>query len=169
MPTMPWTEELELGLPEMDETHREFVELLAVARGSDDAALPAAWQSLIDHTVAHFAQEEAWMRATRYAPGNCHSTQHAMILKVMREGQARALQGDITPLRLMTRELQVWFPQHAQSMDAALAAHLQRVGFDPATGEMSAPHQLPAAEIHGCGGGEGARKCPGAQPPRPAA
>jgi hemerythrin len=64
--------------------------------------------------------------------------QHRLILQVMRDGQARALKGDITPVRLMTRELQVWFPQHAQSMDAALASHLQSVGFDPATGEMKA-------------------------------
>lgn len=131
MPTLPWTEELEIGLPVMDDEHREFVELLAVARHSDDATLPAAWQALIDHTEAHFAQEEAWMRATRFAPGNIHAMQHRMILRVMREGAAKAVQGDITPMRLMTRELQVWFPQHAQTMDAALAEHLQRAGFEP--------------------------------------
>lgn len=153
MPTaLPWSEELELGLPVMDETHREFVELLAVARASDNARLPAAWQALIDHTQAHFAQEDAWMRATRFASSNCHSMQHRMILQVMREGQEKALQGDITPVRLMTKELQIWFPQHAQTMDAALASHLQRIGFDPATGEMNAPHELPQEEIHGCGG-----------------
>jgi len=131
MPTLPWTEELEIGLPVMDEQHREFVELLAQAGNSDNAALPAAWQALIDHTEAHFAQEEAWMRATRFSPGNTHAMQHRMILRVMREGAAKALQGDITPLRLMTRELQAWFPRHAQTMDAALAEHLQRTGFEP--------------------------------------
>jgi hemerythrin-like metal-binding protein len=131
MPPLPWTEELEIGLPEMDEQHREFVRLLAVARNADDAGLPAAWQALVEHTESHFAQEEAWMRATRFAPGNVHAMQHRMILRVMRDGLARALQGDITPLRLMTRELRVWFPQHAQTMDAALAAHLRRVGFEP--------------------------------------
>ena len=34
----------------------------------------------------------------------------------------------------MASELALWFPQHAQSMDASLALHLRRVGFDPATG-----------------------------------
>lgn len=138
MPTLPWSEELELGLPAMDDAHREFVELLATARNSGDDALPAAWQALIDHTQAHFDQEEAWMRATRHVPSRAHALQHRMILQVMRDGQARALEGDITPVRLMTRELQVWFPQHAQGMDAALASHLQSVGFDPATGGMKA-------------------------------
>lgn len=131
MPTLPWTEELEIGLPAMDDQHREFVELLAKARHCDNAALPAAWRALIAHTEDHFAQEEAWMRATHFIPRAAHAMQHRMILKVMREGEARALQGDITPLWLMARELQVWFPQHAQTMDAALAEHLQRVGFAP--------------------------------------
>ena len=37
-------------------------------------------------------------------------------------------------------------------MDAALAMHLQRVGFDPATGTMAHADALPAEVIHGCGG-----------------
>jgi hemerythrin-like metal-binding protein len=130
MPTLPWTEELEIGLPEMDDQHREFVRLLAAARNSDDAGLPAAWQALVDHCEDHFAHEEAWMRATRFAGAKAHAMQHRMILRVMRDGAAQALHGHITPLRLMTRELQVWFPQHAQTMDAALAAHLLQTGFE---------------------------------------
>lgn len=127
MPSLPWSGELELGLPAMDDTHREFVELLARARTIDDQALQAAWLLLIDHTQAHFAQEQAWMRASRFRSCNCHGLQHDMILRVMREGAARAAQGDITPVRLMTRELAMWFPEHARTMDAALAAHLKGV------------------------------------------
>ena len=37
-------------------------------------------------------------------------------------------------------------------MDAALALHLRRVGFDPATGVVRAPQALPGELIHGCGG-----------------
>jgi hemerythrin len=92
------------------------------------------------------------MRATRFAPANCHSMQHRMILQVLREGAQHAAAGDLAPARVMTRELAIWFPQHAQTMDAALAAHLQRLGFDTTTGAVSAPHALPETEIHGCGG-----------------
>lgn len=52
----------------------------------------------------------------------------------------------------MASELALWFPQHAQSMDASLALHLRRVGFDPVTGVVHAPGALPGALIHGCGG-----------------
>ena len=160
MPVLPWSEELELGLPAMDDTHREFVEMLARARTLDDCALQAAWQVLIEHTQAHFAQEEAWMRDSRFSSCDCHSVQHRMILRVMREGAERAARGDITPLRLMTRELAMWFPEHAQTLDAILAAHLRRVGFDPATGAMSAPPESAQEPVQCCGGGDCARAIP---------
>ncbi|HTH11506.1 MAG TPA: hemerythrin, partial [Acidovorax sp.] len=100
----------------------------------------------------HFAQEDDWMASTRFASGNCHSMQHKVVLQVMREGTHRAEQGDLKVLRVMASELALWFPQHAQSMDAALALHLRRVGFDPASGVVHAPQALPSELIHGCGG-----------------
>jgi hemerythrin len=69
---LPWSEALELGLAFMDDTHREFVELLAAAEAADDAALPAAWQALVTHTEVHFGQEDAWMVATGFSSANCH-------------------------------------------------------------------------------------------------
>ena len=91
-------------------------------------------------------------QATRFASGNCHSMQHKVVLQVMREGAAMGARGELEPIRQMARELAVWFPQHAQAMDAALALHLRRAGFDPVTGQVHAPEALPAELIHGCGG-----------------
>lgn len=156
MPSLFWSEELELGLPAMDRAHREFVELLARAKASSDQALPAAWQALIDQTQAHFAQEDAWMRASRFGPARRHSIQHRVILQVLREGAARAAEGNLTSVRLMTRELTIWFPQHAQTLDRALASHLVQVGFDPATGEMKA---APKETHHGNCGNCGSCRC----------
>lgn len=152
MAALEWSGELVLDLPLMDDTHREFVDLLQVVESADDAALIPAWQALVDHTDAHFAQEDRWMAATRFASSNCHSLQHKVVLQVMREGTARAEAGELHVLRGMASELAVWFPQHSQSMDAALAVYLRRVGFDPVTGTLSAPDALPEEMIHGCGG-----------------
>ena len=152
MAQLAWSDALDLNLPLMDDTHREFVDLLAAVDAADDARLPQAWQALVEHTHHHFAQEDAWMASTRFAAGNCHSMQHEVVLKVMREGAERAAQGELHVLRGMAAELAVWFPQHTQAMDAALALHLRRVGFDPATGTVQSPDALPQELIHGCGG-----------------
>lgn len=152
MSALVWSDALALDLPLMDDTHREFVDLLAAVTSADDAGLLPAWQALIDHTDGHFGQEDAWMEATRFATSNCHAMQHKVVLQVMREGAQRGAEGDLALVRGMAAELGVWFPQHAQSMDAALALHLRRVGFDPVSGTVLAPEALPADLIHGCGG-----------------
>lgn len=148
-PLLEWSDALALDLPLLDDIHREFVDLLDAVAQAGDAALRAAWQALVDHTDGHFGQEDRWMRATRFSSANCHTTQHQVVLSVMREGAAR---GEPALIRQMAGELAIWFPQHAQTMDAALALHLRRAGFDPATGIVHAPDALPREPIHGCGG-----------------
>ncbi len=149
--TLEWSEALQLELPQMDDTHREFVDLLATVQAADDTELLTHWNTLVAHTIEHFGQEDRWMRETGYASGNCHAVQHQVVLQVMREGATRAAEGDLPLLRLIAGELAQWFPQHAQSMDAGLALHLRSVGHDPATGQVARPDALPRSEITGCG------------------
>jgi hypothetical protein len=78
--------------------------------------------------------------------------QHKVVLQVMREGLQHGQNGDLKMIRLMAGELALWFPQHAQAMDASLALHMRRVDFDPVTGKVNRPEALPAEMIHGCGG-----------------
>ena len=152
MPNLVWSEALSLSMPVMDATHQEFVDLLADVEAADDATLLQKWQALIDHTDEHFAREDQWMRDTGFAPENCHSSQHAVVLKVLREGAERGAQGDLAPIRQMAYELSVWFPHHAQNMDFGLALHLKSMGYDPVTGEIAQPDKLPSQAISGCGG-----------------
>lgn len=157
MPSLQWSADIALDHPEMDRTHVEFVELLGAAEQalaqSREAGLQA-YAALVEHTVGHFGQEDRWMAATGFAPENCHTGQHAQVLELMREVARLARdEGNDGPLGRVLPELAKWFVQHAQSMDAMLATHLEQVGFDPATGIMSRPPQ--AAEPSGGCGGEG--------------
>lgn len=152
MAALEWNETLASGMSAMDETHQEFVDLLAQVEAASDAALPQAWQALIEHTDGHFGQEDRWMVATGFAADNCHSLQHRVILQIMREGAERGAQGELHVIRGMAAELVTWFIHHAQTMDGALAQHLSSVNFDPASGVVYLPQSLPQAPIHGCGG-----------------
>ena len=152
MTTLQWSDSYTLDIPFMDDTHREFVDLLAAVVNASDADLLPAWRILIDHTDEHFEREDQCMRNTRFAASNCHSSQHQIILQVMREGDVRGLAGELDVVRQMANELGVWFPQHAHSMDTALAYHLRNVGYDAATGIIHSPQALPTDEIHGCAG-----------------
>ncbi len=164
MPTLTWSDDLALDHPQMDTTHEEFVALLGAAEAavavSREAAL-AAYEALVEHTVAHFGQEDRWMAASGFAPENCHTYQHAQVLGLMREVTRLAReQSDFGPLERVLPELGQWFRMHAQSMDAALASHLDQIGYDTATGEIARP---PAAQgMTGCGGSSCSPSAPSA-------
>jgi len=145
--SLAWSDALVLELDFMDQTHREFVDLLATVETADDSDVLDHFEALIEHTDDHFGREDRWMRDTQFSSSNCHSLQHTVVLQVMREGLKRGREHhDLALVRQMAKELGIWFPQHAQSMDAALALHLRRVGYDEATGIVHAPDALPQAD-----------------------
>lgn len=152
MSTLAWTDKLVLNQPTLDTTHEEFVGLLnAFGTALDDGvdALPA-YHALLAHTEAHFAMEEDWMARCGFEPQNCHSSQHAMVLNVMREALRYATElNDREPLNILRTELAGWFPQHAEMMDAALVFTMEQRGFDPATGECR--EAAAEAASHACG------------------
>ena len=103
MPTLTWSDDLNLGVAAMDATHTEFVDLLAQAEASSDADLLQHWATLVAHTQVHFDNEDRYMVATHFAASNCHSTHHHMVLKVMRDGLRMGQAGDLAAIRQMTR------------------------------------------------------------------
>ncbi len=154
MASLTWSDDFALQQPRMDQTHREFIDLLAAVETCLDAPAPALLQALdtfVAHTEAHFAQEYAWMARLGFAPQSYHPRQHGQVLDLLREVRRRLqAQGDVDTVRALVPALAEWFPIHAGSMDAGLAQAMQEAGFDPETGEMNAPPEG-AAPITGCG------------------
>jgi len=134
---LEWSPTLGLDMPVMDDTHEDCIALLAAVVQAPDETLLSHWALLIDHTQEHFDREDAWMAATGFAAENCHTTQHSVILQVMREGGKRGLLGELDLVRHMAYELGLWLANHIQSMDAGLALHLRSAGFDPVTGTIA--------------------------------
>ena len=142
MTRLQWSEALSLDMPAMDEGHRTFVELLDLAHEANDDRLLEHWRSLFTHTARIFEREDRWMHATQFSSQQIHSTQHKVVLQVMHEGLTAGESGDLLTIRKMAAELGQWFANHSQSMDAALALHLRKTGYDPATGVLSMPDDI---------------------------
>ena len=139
-----WSDALSLNLPALDDTHREFVTLLARAVQAGDAELLAVWVEVLAHTREHFDLENRAFEATRFPPGGCHLREHTEILAVMNEGLRRGRNGDLALVRQLASELGTWFEQHAQSMDAAFALYANWVGYDFGSGAVAHPDRIPA-------------------------
>lgn len=160
MSTLAWKPDFDLAQPRMDATHREFVDLLGAVEAlaaQPPTAARGAVLALLEHTVAHFEQEERWMAALGFAPENCHQMQHGSVLAVLREVARRLdAEGDAMDPEILPRLVQAmaeWFPAHALMMDAALAETMVERGFDAETGTLRQPLPAGATPISGCGSG----------------
>jgi hemerythrin len=146
MPDMQWSDKLELGLRRMDDTHREFVDLYNQVLNAAPEAFVERMDAFIAHTVEHFEQENRWMEKVDFPA--CHRAEHDRVLVVLRDVRERVLKGDTFLGRRLVEELPAWFENHAGGMDAALAFHLQSIGFDTETETF-------VEKQDGCGGKSG--------------
>ena len=148
---LEWTAVLSVGDARMDDTHEEFVSMLNQLLATPPNEQLPLYRRFIEHTVAHFAQEERWMLATGFAADNCHAGHHATILETMNAVLEHSEKGDAGIIKRMALALVEWFPQHTASMDAGLAQHLKNVGFDSSTETLADPSAVGSASMSGCG------------------
>lgn len=139
MAAMEWTDKLALGLGPMDDTHQEFVDAYNRLLAASGEAQLIEMDAFIAHTVEHFDQENRWMELIGF-PG-CHKAEHDRVLAVCRDVRKRMERGDAALGRQLLQELPIWFDNHVATMDSALAAYIDSIGFDTQTGEIRKPPQ----------------------------
>jgi hemerythrin-like metal-binding protein len=149
---MEWSERYVLGIARMDEKHREFIDLCntLIAAWPKNEQSPDAtpvmsdgvpqdflerFDVFIEHTAAHFDQENRWMEAVNFPPP-CHREEHDRVLSVVHEVRQHIEKGDLFLGRRLLEELSPWFDNHIDTMDTALAFYLKEVGFDTETGTL---------------------------------
>ena len=118
---LTWSDELLLGHPAMDRTHREFVEAVQAMTACADADLATGLRRFITHARAHFGEEDRDMAETQFPAADCHSDEHAAVLSSAHEVLARVEAGDAAIGRAFVAELSRWFPSHVAHLDSALA------------------------------------------------
>lgn len=119
---LTWTDAFLCGFAPMDETHREFVEIVGAMLQAPDHELLNHLKKLIIHSEEHFSQEETWMQKTDFPATECHTNEHNAVLGSMRE-VAEYLEngGSADEARRLAIELARWFPGHTDYLDASLA------------------------------------------------
>ncbi|ENO87281.1 hemerythrin domain-containing protein [Thauera linaloolentis] len=118
---MPWSDHYLLGHAGMDDTHREFVELVDRMLGCADDDFAAALRAFIVHAEAHFGEEKAMMEATDFPATECHVDDHEAVYASALEVEPLVRAGNVAIGRAFAAELARWFPSHADYLDSALA------------------------------------------------
>lgn len=117
-----WSDRLSLHHPEIDATHQEFVTLCA-ALSDAESTTPylTRLDELITHSIAHFEQENTWMRELSFGPAGCHQREHDAVLELMQEVRRLIDNGELDLQERLAQELPLWFEHHVETMDNLLA------------------------------------------------
>jgi len=138
--TMNWTEDLSVGVAEIDGQHKELIarsnglfDAIAQGRGKDELARLLAFLQV--YIVTHFELEELYMRQYAYPDQDSHRGEHRTFVRTVNDMRA-ALEkaGPTDALVAYARtEIVEWLLRHIAETDKAFggflkAAHPRRVG-----------------------------------------
>lgn len=138
MTLLTWCDEtMLLGVGEMDDTHKELVDLLSALDGASGANFVALFDKLVGHTEEHFANESRLMNASSCPARQEHEADHRRVLAELKQFQLHMRKGRTSFAREYLRNrLPEWFEMHLATMDSVLSAHLQRTPIADATKEV---------------------------------
>lgn len=85
MGTLDWTEALAIGLPALDDQHKQlftiFDDLIkAIERSEGEDALKEIFTRLKEYTKYHFTDEENYMKGIGYPDSDSHAAEHALLM-----------------------------------------------------------------------------------------
>jgi len=119
--TLAWSDALLLGYPPMDDTHKEFVEVVSALAAASDEQLLDCLERVEEHLLEHFGDENRWMEETDFPARDCHIDEHAAVIRTLYDVKVLLEKGNTAVVRRFSKELMDWFPGHADYLDSALS------------------------------------------------
>ena len=94
MGIIEWTDDFELGIPDIDKEHYDLVALINelhshIGETTSTAEIVARLREIYRHIANHFAHEEQHMRESRYMAYAEHKEDHEILLDDLRDIIAR--------------------------------------------------------------------------------
>jgi len=148
MPTMTWSEEMSVGIPELDEDHKTLIRVINQldANAGNKARRDSVRQSLVAlqrYAEFHFAREENVMAACAYPGLEDHREEHRRFIERIRQLNARFAENPESSAEVVNDELLTflrdWLTHHIMIEDKAYRT----------TAESSRPAQEAARSFAG--------------------
>lgn len=85
MPFIKWTDELSIGIPEMDEEHKEWLDILnelhdAMSDNTDAKIIQNIVKRMLEYSVFHLTHEEMYMLELKYPLFESHKEKHKHLI-----------------------------------------------------------------------------------------
>ena len=127
-----WSEELSVGIQEIDEQHKILVDLLnslyrAIREHHGNEATITTLNELAEYTRIHFAVEESLMRVLDYPDYEEHKRHHEQLIDQINELQTKVASGKHASFELL-HFLKNWLTRHILEEDMEYAPHMLKKG-----------------------------------------
>lgn len=144
MTRLTWTTALETGIDSIDKEHKKLLlitnELIqALETGNAPAGIQDAIQKLRSYTVAHFANEEAFMRKVHYPGLRAHLAEHRYLADKVKDYQARLYREVAIPPGEFKCFLKDWLISHVLRCDMGLKSFLEGRALPPGEDSCGVP------------------------------
>lgn len=128
-----WSDELSVGIQEIDEQHKVLVGLVnemhdAIHARHGSEVSSEILQRLADYTKIHFAVEESLFRIFDYPGYEEHKAQHDELIREILELQAKIAAGKTNISFQLLHFLKMWLTQHILDSDKEYSPYLLKSG-----------------------------------------
>lgn len=130
MELVKWNHNYELGLNEIDDQHKSLFHIInktwdAIILPADRSVVLKLLEELEIYTLAHFADEETFMRVTNYPGFDAHKLAHQNFVTRIAKEKAGVINGAHLTLDLM-HFLKDWLIDHILVSDKSYAEFTRR-------------------------------------------
>ncbi len=133
MPLMTWSDDLSVGVHEIDGQHQKLIELIntlhdAMLARKGKETVSTIIDELAAYTVYHFSTEEKYMGQYKYAGIVTHKREHEGFVRKVEEFQDNYKNNKIgLSIEIMTF-LKEWVTGHIRGTDQQYTAHFNKNG-----------------------------------------
>jgi hemerythrin len=129
---MPWTPELALGIPTIDEQHKKLVAMVNTLHRSvernDTSSAARVLQELLEYTGYHFGTEEKYFDQYGYPETDAHKTIHKKLVEKVLAFKRKFDAGEEFLSQELLNFLKDWLVSHIGVTDRKYAPFLQSKG-----------------------------------------
>ncbi len=126
MQPVSWNEDMRVGVPALDEQHRQLLDMVgqvhdALAAGQNRDVVDPMLDQLIRRIQLHFGDEERHMHNIRYADFAAHRGEHEYLTRQVRDLRARLDSGPPSLAIDLMNFIATWLRNHIQVTDRQYA------------------------------------------------
>ncbi len=130
MSGIKWNDELGLGVKEIDDQHRELIDIAnslikAVENQAGRSTVEAVIKKLRAYTVAHFTAEELLMREAKYPKLGVHETEHRKLKRDVQQFQQELYKSKGPTPNEILAFIKRWLLDHILTFDRGFARYLK--------------------------------------------